>query len=54
MLPLAQLSEVLAPLGYVIRGTKTRSPDRFVFCTDATGQVERYGLFELVPVDEEG
>lgn len=51
-LPLAQLNAVLAPSGYVIRGTKTRSPDRFVFCSDAMGQVERYGLFELVPVEE--
>jgi hypothetical protein len=46
-LPLARLNDVLAPLGYVIVGTKTRSPDRFVLCTDTHGQVERYGLFEL-------
>jgi hypothetical protein len=47
MLPLAQLNAVLAPLGYVIHGTKTRAAARFVVCTDAYGEVERYGLFEL-------
>jgi hypothetical protein len=46
-LPLAHLNAVLAPLGYMLVGTKTRSPDRFVLCTDTYGQVERYGLFEL-------
>jgi hypothetical protein len=52
-LPLAQLNAVLAPMGYVIHGTKTRSPDRFVLCTDAQGQVERYGLFELRRLEED-
>jgi hypothetical protein len=52
ILPLAQLNAVLAPLGYVIWGMKTRSPARFVQCTDAHGQVERYGLFELRRVEE--
>jgi hypothetical protein len=51
-LPLAQLNAVLAPLGYVLVGTKTRTPDRFVLCSDAHGQVERYGLFELRRVEE--
>jgi hypothetical protein len=51
-LPLAQLNAVLAPLGYVLRGTKTRSPERFVLCTDAHGEIERYGLFELRRVEE--
>jgi hypothetical protein len=51
-LPLAHLNAVLAPLGYVIRGTKTRSAARFVLCTDALGQVERYGLFALQRVAE--
>jgi hypothetical protein len=37
-LPLAQLNQVLAPLGYVLVGTKTRSLKRFVRCTDAHGQ----------------
>jgi hypothetical protein len=46
-LPLAQLNAVLAPLGYVLVGSKTRSPARFVLCSDAHGEVERYGLFEL-------
>jgi hypothetical protein len=46
-LPLAQLNAVLAPLGYVIVGTKTRAAARFVLCLDARGQVERYGLFAL-------
>jgi hypothetical protein len=46
-LPLAQLNAVLAPLGYVIAGSKTRSAARLVVCLDAHGQVERYGLFEL-------
>jgi hypothetical protein len=50
-LPLAQLNAVLAPLGYVLVGSKTRSPDRFVLCTDTHGQVERYGLFELRQVE---
>jgi hypothetical protein len=49
---LAQLNTVLAPMGYVIRGTKTRSPDRFVLCTDTHSQVEQYGLFELQRVEE--
>jgi hypothetical protein len=55
-LPLAQLNAVLAPLGYVLVGTKTRSVERFVRCMDAHGQVERYGLFELrqVEAEEEG
>jgi len=53
-LPLAQLNTVLAPMGYVIVGHKTRSPDRFVACTDVHGQVERYGLFELQRIEEEG
>jgi hypothetical protein len=51
-LPLAQLNAALAPLGYVIRGTKTRSADRFVVCLDAHGEVERYGLFELRRIGE--
>jgi hypothetical protein len=51
-LPLAQLNAVLAPLGYVLVGTKTRSPERFVVCTDSRGEVERYGLFELRPAAE--
>jgi hypothetical protein len=51
-LPLAQLNAVLAPLGSVIVGTKTRSADRFVLCTDARGEVERYGLFELRRVED--
>jgi hypothetical protein len=51
-LPLAQLNAVLAPLGYVIRGSKTRSAERFVLCTDAQGGSERYGLFELRRVEE--
>jgi hypothetical protein len=46
-LPLAQLNAVLAPLGYVIRGTKTRLADRFGLCLDAQGGIERYGLFAL-------
>ena len=53
-LPLAQVNTVLAPLGYVPVGTKTRSAARFVVCSDAYGQVERYGLFELRRVEEEG
>jgi hypothetical protein len=52
-LPLAHLNAVLAPLGYVIRGTKTRAADRFVPCTDAHGQVERYGLFGLQQIAED-
>jgi len=51
-LPLAQLNMALAPMGYVLVGTKTRSSDRFVLCTDAHGQVERYGLFELRRLEE--
>jgi hypothetical protein len=52
-LPLAQLNAVLAPMGYVIVATKTRSPERFVLCLDAQGQETRYGLFELRRVGEE-
>jgi hypothetical protein len=52
-LPLAQLNEVLAPLGYVLVGTKTRSVERFVRCTDSHGQVERYGLFALRRIEED-
>jgi hypothetical protein len=52
-LPLAQLNAVLAPLGYVLVGTKTRAAARFVLCTDSRGEVERYGLFELRRVEEE-
>jgi len=32
----------------------TRSPARFVLCSDAHGEVERYGLFELRRLEEEG
>jgi hypothetical protein len=53
-LPLAQLNAVLAPLGSVLVGTKTRSAARFVLCTDSRGEVERYGLFELRPLEEDG
>jgi hypothetical protein len=52
-LPLAQLNQVLAPLGYVLVGRKTRTPDRFVLCTDTHGQVERYGLFALRRTEKE-
>jgi hypothetical protein len=52
-LPLAQLNAVLAPLGYVLVGTKTRSAARFVLCTDARGEVEAFGLFELRRLEEE-
>jgi transcriptional regulator with GAF, ATPase, and Fis domain len=52
-LPLAQLNAVLALLGSVLRGTKTRSSDRFVLCTDSQGQIERYGLFALRRVEKE-
>jgi hypothetical protein len=52
-LPLAQLNAVLAPLGYVIRGSKTRSAACFVVCTDSRGEVERYGLFQLRNLAEE-
>lgn len=51
-LPLAHLNAVLAPLGYMLVGGKTRAADRFVLCTDAHGQVEPYGLFELRRVAE--
>jgi hypothetical protein len=50
-LPLAQLNAVLAPLGYVIVGTKTRSAERFVVCSDAHGGIEPFGLFELRRVE---
>jgi hypothetical protein len=46
------LNQVLGPLGYVLVGTKTRPAERFVVCTDAQGQVERYGLFELQRMEE--
>jgi hypothetical protein len=52
-LPLAQLNAVLAPLGYVLVGTKTRTPDRFVLCSDAHGEVERYGLFALRRIEKD-
>jgi hypothetical protein len=52
-LPLAQLNAVLEPLGFVLVGTKTRSPERFVLCTDSHGQVERYGLFALQRLEED-
>jgi len=52
-LPLAQLNAVLTPLGYVLVGRKTRSPARFVVCTDTRGEVDRYELFELKQVEEE-
>jgi hypothetical protein len=43
----------MAALGYALRSTKTRSAARFVLCTDAHGQVECYGLFELRCIEEE-
>jgi hypothetical protein len=51
-LPLAQLNAVLAPLGFVLRGTKMRLAERFVVCSVAHGQVERFGLFELRRTEE--
>jgi hypothetical protein len=42
---------VLEPLGYVLVSTKTRAAERFVLCTDARGDVERYGLFTLQRVE---
>jgi hypothetical protein len=50
-LPLAQLNAVLAPLGYILVGCKTRAAERFVRCTDARGEIERFGLFELKRLD---
>jgi hypothetical protein len=52
-LPLAQLNAVLTPRGYVIVGSKTRSAERFVVCTDTHGQVERYGLFARQRLEED-
>jgi hypothetical protein len=46
------LNAVLAPLGYVLVGTKTRAAERFVLCTDRHGQIERYGLFALRRLEE--
>jgi hypothetical protein len=53
MFPLAEINRLLAPEGWVIRATKTRTPARAILCTDAYGGVERYGLFELRRVGEE-
>jgi hypothetical protein len=39
--------------GPVLVSTKTRSAARFVLCTDAHGEIERYGLFEVRRVEEE-
>jgi hypothetical protein len=50
--PLARLNARLAPLGYVIDAKKVRDARRFVACTDAYGQVQPFGLFELRPVAE--
>jgi hypothetical protein len=47
-LPLAQLNGVLAPLGYVIVATKTRSSDRFVLCTDSRGVDTRWPCWQDV------
>lgn len=43
---------MLVPLGEVLVGTKTWSAERFVWCTEAHGEIERYGLFELRRVAE--
>jgi YD repeat-containing protein len=51
---LAQLDAVLAPLGHVIWGPKMWAAERLVLCTDAHGQVERYGFFALRRLQEEG
>jgi hypothetical protein len=52
-LPLAHLNAGLAPMGYVIVGRKTRSAERFVRCTDAYDQMERYRLFDLRRLEDE-
>jgi hypothetical protein len=52
MFPLAEINELLAPEGWVIRATKTRTPARAIFCSDAYGGMERYGLFELKRLEE--
>jgi hypothetical protein len=50
---IAPMNTVLEPWGYVLRGTKTHSADRFVVGTNAHGQVEPYGLFALQRLSEE-
>jgi hypothetical protein len=50
---IAPMNAVLEPWSHVLRGTKTRSADRFVLGTDAHGQVEPYGLFGLQRLSEE-
>jgi hypothetical protein len=50
---IAPMNTVLEPWGYVLRGTKTHSADRFVLGTNAHGQVEPYGLFARQRLSEE-
>jgi hypothetical protein len=52
--PLGAVNEGLAPHDMVIRAVKTRSQARSIACTDAYGNVERFGLFELIRVPHHG
>ena len=52
--PLYAVNRELERVGYLIHAAKVRDPKRFVACTDKHGRVERYGLFELRRLAEEG
>jgi hypothetical protein len=50
--PLAQINHLLVPEGLVIHAAKTRKAEQLIACSDAHGQVEPYGLFELRRLEE--
>jgi hypothetical protein len=49
-LPLQGLNTILTRHGYIIHATKGRDPQQLVACMDTDGRVERWGLFELRPI----
>lgn len=52
-LPLYGLNTLLDQQGFFIHAAKVRDAKRFVACTDKAGRIERFGLFELRPVQPE-
>jgi hypothetical protein len=45
--PLAQINELLASEGLIIHASRPSGVSQAITCTDADGNTERYGFFEL-------
>ena len=53
-LPLYRLNRLLQRQGLVIHAAKVRDPKRVVACTNKDGRAERFGLFQLRQIPQEG